>query len=334
MSREELRSVLSHWDLAGITSLQELHLGSTRAPKVIVTCTDGKFLLKRFAKVRTDPVRTAFQHQLHRSLQGAGFPVTELMQLRSNAGTLLEVQGHSYELCRYIDGSRFAGTTDEAQSSGSRLAGFHDLTKTHLRTAPPGRGFHARDDVAKVAARLQQTRPELDSAQCGLLHDCMKQASFDASARWASLPTTVVHGDWHPGNLLFGEWGVSAVLDLETVRADARIAELANALLQFSMPVGRGGAAPDVHMSTPDLDMLRAVLKGWALMARDQLIDAEVQALPPLMLEALCVEAAIALHRKGRFNQWSGPDFLSFVCHRAAWIKSHADDIRSMAVSP
>ena len=329
MSGEELRSVLSHWDLGEVTSIQEVKMGSTRAPKVRVECAEGRFLLKRLAHERADPMRIAFQHRLHRSLQSAGYPVPALIPITSNAGTLLELKGYSYELCRFVDGRRYDGSADDAHSSGSRLAGFHDLTKQHVETAPPGRGYHNRDDVFKAARQLARTRPELDKEQCLLLQGHLERARDAAALQWISLPATVVHGDWHPGNLLYGAWGVSAVLDLETVRVDPRVAELANALLHGAMPVGGAGDAASIEpIST---EPMLAMFKGYNLVARDELTDSELEALPSLMLEALSVEAVIALHRKGGFGSWTGPEFLDFVCRRAAWINESADTIRSLA---
>jgi hypothetical protein len=51
------------------------------------------------------------------------------------------------------------------------------------------------------------------------------------------------------------------------------------------------------------------------------------------MVEALAVEAVIALHRKGRFGGWTGPEFIDFVCRRGAWIRDHADGIRLLVSS-
>ena len=330
MVADELRQVLAHWDLGEVSSIQELHLGSTRAPKVIIDCADGRFLLKRLAHERTDADRIAFQNRLHRSLQAAGYPVPELIPLRRMTGTLLEWEGFAYELCRYIEGRRYEGSIEDARSSGSRLAGFHDLTARHVAESPPGAGFHDRTDVYKAAKGLHKTRPELDEAQCTWLARMLKTARTAVAMHWDALPVCVVHGDWHPGNLLFGQMGVVAVLDLETVRAEPRVAEIANAMLHFSMPIGGGGGPEQSPPDAPAMDMLEAMLLGYRLVSRAWLVEAEVDVLPDLMLEALTVEAIIALHRKGRFGKWSGPAFLEFVCRRAAWISKHADTLRAL----
>jgi Ser/Thr protein kinase RdoA (MazF antagonist) len=331
MEGEELRQVLAHWDLGEVSSIQQLHRGSTRAPKVVIDCADGRFLLKRLANERTDANRIAFQHRVHRSLQAAGYPVPELVPLRRMTGTLLEREGFAYELCRYVDGRRYEGSIEDARSSGSRLAGFHDLTARHVTESPPGAGFHDRADVYKAAKGLHKTRPELDEPHCTLLARMLKTARTAVSVHWDALPICVVHGDWHPGNLLFGSMGVVAVLDLETVRAEPRVAEIANALLHFSMPVGGGGGPDQLPPDAPEMDMLEALAHGYRLVSRAWLQEDEINVLPDLMLEALTVEAVIALHRHGGFGQWSGPAFLNFVCRRAAWIAAHADALRTLA---
>ena len=333
MEADELRRVIAHWDLGEVSSIQELRRGSSKAPKVVIESTSGAFLLKRLAHSRTDPDRIAFQHRLHLSLQAAGFPVPELIGLKLNTGTLLELGGFSYELCRYIEGRRFDGQPHDARSSGSRLAGFHDLTLRHLDEAPPGAGFHRRPDVARAASELHQTRPELSEGSCTELARLLDSACKASQQCWGDLPCTVVHGDWHPGNLLFGAFGVSAVLDLETVRAEPRVAELANALLQFSMPLHLGAGTAPRRDDAPSMDLKQAMLSGYGLVARKPLDSAEIDVLPHVMVEALAVEAVIALHRKGRFGGWTGPEFIDFVCRRGAWIRDHADGIRLLVSS-
>lgn len=328
MEADELRRVLTHWDLGEVSSIQELRLGSSRAPKVVIESDSGSYLLKRLAHQRTDPDRIAFQHRLHRALQSSGYPVPELIPLHQRAGTLLELEGFSYELCRYVDGRRFDGDATDAKSSGSRLAGFHDLSVRHLADAPPGRGYHDRPDVARAAADLHRSRPELTEVDCVSLAGLLASSKAAAAEHWDALPRTVVHGDWHPGNLLFGAWGVNAVLDLETVRDEPRIAELANALLQFSLPLRSQIEGESDGADAPAMEILQAMLAGYGLVARQRLEPAEIHVLPHLMVEALSVEAAITLHRKGRFGRWSGPGFLDFVCRRGGWIADHADGIR------
>jgi Ser/Thr protein kinase RdoA (MazF antagonist) len=266
-------------------------------------------------------------------LQKEGFPVPELLGLKLNAGTLLELEGFSYELCRFIEGRRFDGQLHDAKSSGSRLAGFHDLTHHYCDTAPPGAGFHGRADVVRAASELHKTRPELDPAACETLAALLDAGHTGADTRWNDLPNTVVHGDWHPGNLLFGTYGVNAVLDLETVRVEPRVSEIANALLQFSMPLRQGPNATARQLDAPSMELQQALLSGYGLVARHQLQPIEIDALPHIMIEALSVEAVIALHRKGRFGDWTGPQFLDFVCRRGAWITTHANGLRLMVSS-
>lgn len=330
MRSEELREALSHWDIGSISSIQALQAGSRRAPKVIVEATDGRFMLKRLAKARVNPDRLAFQHRLHRSLQGAGYPVPELMLVRSNAGSLLELKGERYELCRFIEGRRYDGSPADATSSGSRMAGFHDLADRYADTAPPGGGFHARQDVARAAAALHVTRPELNRSMCDVLHAAIKTATRNVAPDWVQLPTTVTHGDWHPGNMLFGAWGVSAVFDLETVRVEPRVAELANGLLHFSMSTGGAGDPAQVSATEMDIDVMQAMIKGYTLVTRTPLQAVEAKVLPWLMLEALLVEGTIVLHRKGRFGSWSGEVFLQFVCDRAEVIRQSVDTITEL----
>ena len=56
----------------------------------------------------------------------------------------------------------------------------------------------------------------------------------------SSFYQTVIHGDWHPGNMLFRGRKVAVVLDFDAAKAAPAVIDLANGMLQFSIIRGRG----------------------------------------------------------------------------------------------
>ena len=53
------------------------------------------------------------------------------------------------------------------------------------------------------------------------------------------LPGTVIHSDWHPGNMLFRHRKVVAIIDYDSVRRSQRILDVANGTLQFSITAAK-----------------------------------------------------------------------------------------------
>ena len=71
---DELAIVLSHYDLGIIDSIKEFSRGSRKAPKLLVRCDKGEFLLKRRAHGKDDPFKVAFSHALQLYLASKQFP--------------------------------------------------------------------------------------------------------------------------------------------------------------------------------------------------------------------------------------------------------------------
>ena len=59
VAADELAIVLSHFDIGVIESIQEYPKGSRKAPKILITSEQGKFLLKRRARGKDDAFKVA-----------------------------------------------------------------------------------------------------------------------------------------------------------------------------------------------------------------------------------------------------------------------------------
>src|SRR5476651_1969426 len=57
---EELAIVLSHFEIGIVEAIVEYPRGSRKAPKLLITTDQGKFLLKRRARGKDDPFKVAF----------------------------------------------------------------------------------------------------------------------------------------------------------------------------------------------------------------------------------------------------------------------------------
>ena len=96
-------------------------------------------------------------------------------------------------------------------------------------------------------------------------------------------PKQIVHADWHPGNMLFRENRVVAVIDYDSARNLPRVIDIANGALQFSII----GGDEDVSKWPEYLDESRfkRFLRGYDEV--NLLSEAEIKTIPWLMVEAL-----------------------------------------------
>src|SRR5690606_20325402 len=131
--------------------------------------------------------------------------------------------------------------------------------------SPAGtRCYHAIADMpARIdAARRRINDPRLRSTflQIASLYEAsaerLRLAGFDA---W---PATPIHGDFHPGNLMYRSGRIVAALDFDTARRAPAVIDLANALLQFS--ITRTSADAARWPAAPDLARFSAMLSGYA----------------------------------------------------------------------
>ena len=124
-SSDELAEVLSHYDIGKIRKVMRLVGGSKRAPKIVVTTTKGRFLLKRRFQGKDDVYRVAFAHAVQTHLAKRYFPIAPLVTTRDEVGTILQLRGNIYELFKFVGGSRYKGSAEETIDTGRQLAKFH-----------------------------------------------------------------------------------------------------------------------------------------------------------------------------------------------------------------
>lgn len=322
----ELVIALSHYDLGVIESLTPLTKGSRRSPKTGIVAERGKYLLKRRDAAHCDPERIRFAHALQAHLKRAGFPAPGVIPTRSGGRTFLRVGEHVYELFEFVAGQRYRATPTEAWSAGETLAEFHAAAASLEARGPvPRADYHDNTVVRRAFDSIRALAPGMEgAASAGILQRLHR--AYDTASRAAAacglptFPPAVIHCDWHPGNMLFREGRVAAVIDYDTARVSRRVIDVANGALQFSLV---GGEDVRDWPDEPDLDRFGAFLSGYESRSRFQ--PGERDAIPPLMVEALIAEAVAPLARTGRFGDLPAGAILPVIERKAAWIESHAE---------
>jgi homoserine kinase type II len=328
---DELAIVLSHFEIGVIDNIVEFARGSRKAPKVLVASDQGKFLLKRRARGKDDAFKVAFSHALQLFLVAKQFPLPHLIGTRYGNNSMLEWRGGIYELFEYIPGQSYPYTLEATFDSGRILGLYHKLLVDFQSEWQPSSGsYHQQASVHQGLGVVPNAIPNADpgvKAMVQALGDAYDQAA-DCVERegMSSWPKQYVHGDWHPGNMLYRDNHVVAVIDYDSARQLPRIIDIANGALQFSIIAGDDDVAkwPDYV----DESRFKRFMRGY-----DQamlLSEAEIRTLPWLMVEALIAEAVLPIALTGQFGRMEGLKFLQMIQRKAQWLAQHADKLKAL----
>ena len=152
---------------------------------------------------------------------------------------------------------------------------------------------------------------------------CVNGLGFDS---WQH---QVVHGDWHPGNMLFSKHKLAAVLDFDSVKIAPPLTDLANGMLQFSIVANRSN--PNDWPDYFDQDKLVQFLNGYR--GVNNLDKNKLDSLIDLMIETMIAEAVLPIVATGFFGHLSGTDFLQMILRKANWLNKHRKELTKLVSS-
>lgn len=329
----ELAIALSHYDTGIISEIRPIRRGSGDAPKIILRSSRGTFLFKRRGKSRSNPERVAFSHQLQLHLASRGYPLPRLLGTRGENNSMLRLGDRLYELFEYVSGTPYAGDERETRAAGRALAILHRLTADFRPPGrPPIRGFHASPSVLSNLERIA-ARPDEEGAIAATLSELYREAGARVEGEsYASWPRQVVHGDWHPGNVVFKNGDIAAALDYDATHIDARCADVASGALQFSLI--RGDSDLGNWPAEPEIRRLSWFLTGYDGVDGCRLSASELRVTPWLMIESLIAEAAGPVAETGSFGRHDGGDFLRMIERKARWLTDHPELAQSSLEQP
>jgi homoserine kinase type II len=331
-TQEELAECLGHYDLGKVRHVREFARGSRKSPKAILDTEKGKFLFKRRAVGKDDLQKVAFTHEIQSALAVRNFPLPKLLRTRDDGRTMLVLGWNVYEMFEYIDGGNFDGSREAAFSAGRTLGLYHKLLLDfRSEYAPPTGSYHDAQSIHRairdtVSSLPMEMRPPAD-VLLGTVQNleqtyrhCCEQTNSIGLGDWDS---QIVHGDWHPGNMLFREHHVAAVIDYDAARRQQRVIDLANGALQFSI-LG-GSKDPARWPERLDENRFREFVRGYDTV--NIVSVAELKVLPYLMCEAMIAEAVLPIAATGSFGRMEGFPFLQMVDRKIRWILGHLSEL-------
>jgi Ser/Thr protein kinase RdoA (MazF antagonist) len=331
---DELAIVLSHFDIGVIESITEYPRGSRKAPKVLIASEQGKFLLKRRARGKDDAYKVAFSHAVQLYLASKQFPLPHLIGTKKDNNSMLQWRGTVYELFEYIPGQPYPQTLESTFDGGRVLSLYHKLLQDfRSEWQPSGLSYHLAPSVEQGLKAIPSSLTASDSILGPVLQfllDSYKHAAQMASAMGLDAwPKQIVHADWHPGNMLFRDNRVVAVIDYDAARVQPRVIDVANGALQFSIIGGDDdiGTWPDYI----DESRYKRFLRGYDEVML--LSEAEMKTIPWLMIEALIAEAVFPIAATGQFGRLEGLAFLQMVQRKVYWMQRSADRLVELAMA-
>jgi Ser/Thr protein kinase RdoA (MazF antagonist) len=286
LNRAEVADVLRAYNLG---RLQFLRPGAgTASPAVIAVTNRGSFFVKRRNPRYCDPGQLSYDHSLLRHLAREGLPVHPALRTLSGS-RWAERAGAVYEVYPLAPGRPpTPGNAAQVEAAGRLLAALH-ATGAAL-DLPGGKTLPRLHDPANILRGLHWAAEQaVTEAQHTDLERCIAVAedvarSLPDEAYWA-LPQTVVHGDYHPLNLLFEGDEVTGLFDFDWAGPGPRMVDVTDGLLFFCGtrpgPLKAGDIVALTQAFTLDRGLMAAFGRGYA--AEVEPTPAELRALPDLL---------------------------------------------------
>jgi len=241
-----LARVLACYRLGELKAAHRIERGFVNENWLVET-TRGRYFLKRrhphLQQLHAPVVALAViraQHALMARLRQSGFPAPAVVPT-ANGETLHMAGGEFYEVQEYIAGEPYDHTRPAHLAEAA-------VTLGRYHTCVQGFAPRALRDLGELytpailSANLDGLACAWGFAQDPDLAQAARQLeahAADLAARFAQhgvLPHVIIHGDYYAGNLLFEGDRIVGVVDYDKARWQARVVELAEALIYFASP--------------------------------------------------------------------------------------------------
>jgi len=325
---ETLDRVLGRYDLGGAYRVAGPG-GGTANLNLVVEAPRGRFFLRRRNPRYASPDRVADEHALMEHLAARG--VTGPLPVATRDGRTTACDGSDvYELQRFVEGDPFeADSLDQLRSAGLALARFHEALDDFVPPVP--RGLPRYDDPGAIRAGyeslLAQAAPGGQETIRQILDRVARLEAEFPDAAYDALPHCLVHGDYHPANVLFRGDRVVGVFDLDWVSRQPRARDLSDGVYYFASRRDGILDGGDIQSLTRglryDIPRARVFLDGYR--ALRPVAEAELRALPQ-------VAAARWLFSKvAGMRKVLEPDRPAFAVRDALdpvrWLDEHGDEL-------
>lgn len=282
LTTSDVERALRSYDLGTLRSVKPASHGAVNETAFAETSA-GKYVVRRNQR-KLGRTSLELRHRLLAWLRARGFPAPRLVPAHGGE-TVVEVDGRLYEVFPFIDGDEFnADRPAHLSGTGSILARYHSAIEG-FPDPPPSEGpRYTPGSLMGLTERLMQRDVMGELTEPLSWYDRravdLRRALPDTA--YAALPHVLIHGDLHRDNLIFRGDSVAALIDFDQVTVDARIVDVADALVDLAV----GDAPPDwfpwgVYAGPLDSQRAHLLMEGYTMMV--PLTPAEQTALPVLI---------------------------------------------------
>lgn len=317
LSQREIDAVIRHYRVGKINDIRELPEGSFYSPKAILETERGTLLLKRRARGLDMPALVCFGHEVLLGCLEHGLCVPPLLATEDDRNSMVQHEDHVYELFVFIEGQRF----DANRPAHARQLG-EMLRETHLamdRIEP--RFEPAMESDVIDLGRLSTLKANTQNLPDGLVEGCERVMRYGDELTQANAhPPAIVHGDWHPGNMIYRDDTLVAICDFDNTRLGSRERELAQALVHASLIAPTPGQTAAQTPPQPSRARLEAFWNGF----RTRGGEANARTIAGLMPAVMIDEALASVGAS--MNEQHLP-LLTSVWRKASWLDEHLQQI-------
>ncbi len=299
--------VASHGMLGELVSVEPIQLAFLNKVWLIST-TRGRFIMKRHVGYVTD-ARLDWTARFLTTLVGNKYPADQI--LRTAAGSAaLKVGKSLVTVHTFLDGDRIGGgvgrlTAGQRTSAIISLAKYHAIASAQcgaepnppsFAVAPPGCQDTAGPDPAPLLYQedMEFVRSYITNS-CAIprsagsvLDSCFfALEKFFHTQLYRELPTTIIHGDYRPKNIVFTGDTVAGVFDWDFVRRAPRLVDLCGRFAQHYI-----SAASQVGNKSPLASYLDTYARAAARAGRPVTV-AERSAFPDLLRAGIIHTGAV-----------------------------------------
>ncbi|MFC1715193.1 phosphotransferase enzyme family protein [Candidatus Poribacteria bacterium] len=294
---QDFNSVLKQYALGPLSSDAEREGGASSNVNFALDTPQGRY----FCRVRGGfREKDTLLHSVLAHLTEKQFQTAPLMHTTAG-GTYVQHENRFYELFPFIQGEEFQqGNLEQFAAMGGLLAQFHQCMRDFGCPIPleSFEGFfnnypdlHRQEDFIQYARQEIQSKEDPTELRQRLSNALaqIRQALEQVTSNWkqieSDLPRVFVHGDYHPGNVLFKGNEAAYACDFDFVMPAERIYDIITALVWWSWPPPESGekAPPDASY----LEACREFLANYNVQSIQPLTAQEMQALVPDMQRQL-----------------------------------------------
>lgn len=282
LTQYDVERALQNYDLGTVRSAHPASHGVVNETAFAET-SKGRYVVRRNQR-KIGRASIVLRHRLMAWLRARGFPAPRLITTRSGESSI-ELDGRIFEVFNFIDGDEFnAERPAHISGTGSILARYHSAVEDFPHSPAYQGPRYTTQSLPGLIERIMERDVMGDLVEPLNWYDRRASDLRRAlpEAVYESLPYVLIHGDVHRDNLIFRGDVVAALIDFDQVTMDARLVDLADAMVDFAV-----GPAPHdwypwgVYAGPLDATRVRNLLEGYneAL----PLTDGERAALPVLI---------------------------------------------------